>query len=394
MANKKNNDNIPQWSQSEGYMDNTRAERSSSAIVILSSIMIVLLLAAIVIAGTKLSDYLQNIGGTYVPQPSSEGSISLTIRDSDYSQGDNGFSAAEVYALAEKSIVRVRVYASAQQVLPTAECVGAILSEDGYILVNAFFLRGAAYVEVIDSESVSRSAALVGYDALSDIGIIKVNATKLTPVSGNSLTSLSGERVVSVVTLNGLSQSVCEDTVAAASRTLSYMFENMAYTDNFIQTGNDSACDGGLLFNRFGEFMGLYSSSVPAEYTQQCGFAVPVKYIISAANSIIANGFVSGRTLLPFTVADVPQFAAYRHGISSPCLLITETQPDIDSGISAGMLITTVNGSPCKTTEEFLQLMRSSSSGTVLTLALYNPITHDTETVQLTLSEQRGLWPD
>ena len=76
---------------------------------------------------------------------------------------------------------------------------GVIISQDGYILTCAHVVSGATSIKVQLSTGDSYDATVVGSDSTSDVAVIKIDATGLTPaVIGNSDALAVGETVVAV----------------------------------------------------------------------------------------------------------------------------------------------------------------------------------------------------
>ena len=97
---------------------------------------------------------------------------------------------------------------------------GVIISQDGYILTCAHVVSGATSVKVQLDNGDSYDATIVGSDSTSDIAVIKIEATGLTPaVIGDSDALAVGEVVVAVGNpLGTLSNSVTDGIISALNR--------------------------------------------------------------------------------------------------------------------------------------------------------------------------------
>ena len=58
---------------------------------------------------------------------------------------------------------------------------GVIISEDGYIITNAHVISGASQIKVRTSDKTEYEAEMIGSDSKSDIAVLKIEATGLTP---------------------------------------------------------------------------------------------------------------------------------------------------------------------------------------------------------------------
>ena len=58
---------------------------------------------------------------------------------------------------------------------------GVVLTQDGYLITNAHVVAGAQSVRVILHDNRALSASLVGFDAVEDLAVLKVEAEGLVP---------------------------------------------------------------------------------------------------------------------------------------------------------------------------------------------------------------------
>ena len=132
---------------------------------------------------------------------------------------------------------------------------GVIISPDGYIVTNDHVVDGAVDVNVTLSDRRILSAKVVGTDPLTDLAVIKVNASDLPSVPWGDSTQLHpGQTVLAFGNPFGLRFTVTRGIVSALNR------PNPSATDRrkpgqFIQT--DAAINpgnsGGPLVNAHGE---------------------------------------------------------------------------------------------------------------------------------------------
>ena len=126
---------------------------------------------------------------------------------------------------------------------------GVILSEDGRILTCAHVVDGATSITVQLSDDTEYPATVIGSDSSSDVAVLKIDATGLTPATiGDSNALAVGETVVAVGNPMGtLSGSVTDGIVSAVDRSVEVEGNAMSLiqTDAAISPGNS----GGGLFN-------------------------------------------------------------------------------------------------------------------------------------------------
>ena len=76
---------------------------------------------------------------------------------------------------------------------------GFIVSQDGYILTNNHVVADADHVKVTLLDNREFDARVVGRDPATDVAVIKINASRLTPIPlGNSDTPRIGDWVLAV----------------------------------------------------------------------------------------------------------------------------------------------------------------------------------------------------
>src|SRR5699024_8557532 len=119
---------------------------------------------------------------------------------------------------------------------------GVIISQDGYILTCAHVVDGATSVKVQLQNGETYDASIAGSDATSDIAVLKIEATGLTPaVIGDSDALAVGETVVAVGNpLGTLSNTVTDGIISALNREVTVEDNDMTLlqTNASISPGN------------------------------------------------------------------------------------------------------------------------------------------------------------
>src|SRR5690606_5902105 len=119
-----------------------------------------------------------NAGGGRPAAQSGQSSGSLTLNDLDSATAISG-----VAAVATPSVVTLQVAGGST----AGSRSGVIYSEDGYIITNAHVatLEGATSdpeIQVQLSDGTLYTGKLIGSDPFSDLAIVKIDATGLTPI--------------------------------------------------------------------------------------------------------------------------------------------------------------------------------------------------------------------
>ena len=124
---------------------------------------------------------------------------------------------------------------------------GVVLSADGYIVTNSHVISGADTITVELHDGATYPATVKGVYYDSDLAVIKIDATGLTPVEfADSDAVMQGETVYAVGNPEGtLSSSITKGIVSALDRTIQVSLD---VTDSQTQQGN--AQQGDDLFGR------------------------------------------------------------------------------------------------------------------------------------------------
>jgi serine protease Do len=170
---------------------------------------------------------------------------------------------------------------------------GVIVDPTGYILTANHVIQGADEIKVTLSDKREFKGKIVGSDAMTDIGIIKIEADSLPTIKwGDSDTLRVGETVLAIGSPYGLSQTVTMGIVSAVGRANVGIadYEDFIQTDAAINPGNS----GGALVNVKGELVGINTAifSTSGGY-QGIGFAVPTNMAKTVMDSLRTKGKVT-----------------------------------------------------------------------------------------------------
>ena len=182
----------------------------------------------------------------------------------------------------------------------SGEGSGIIMLEDSgktYILTCAHVIADGSSFKVTTNDDKEYDATMVGYDSQTDIGVLAIDKTGFQVATfGDSKDIEVGEECVAIGCPGGLEfkNSVTKGIVSAldvpVSSSIGYKNECIQ-VDAAINPGNS----GGALFNMQGQVIGINSSKIASTEYEGMGFAVPSNTAIETANSLIKNGYVTGR---------------------------------------------------------------------------------------------------
>ena len=175
---------------------------------------------------------------------------------------------------------------------------GIILTSDGYIVTCKHVVDGAETIKVILNDDSEHVATLVGSDSRTDLAVLKIDATGLSPATlGDSDMLTVGEDVIAIGNpLGELRGTATSGIVSALSRdvTVGSMDMSLIQTDAAISPGNS----GGGLFNASGSLIGIVNAKASASNSEGLGFAIPVSDVKSIISDLIDHGYVQGRAYL------------------------------------------------------------------------------------------------
>ena len=221
-------------------------------------------------------------------------------------------STAEIAAKNENSIVEISISTTASssffgEYTTTGSGSGVIISTDGYILTNNHVISSANDITVRLHDGTEYKATVVGSDSRTDVGIIKVEASNLTPVTiGDSSALVVGETAVVIGNpLGQLGGTVTDGIISALEREISIdgTTMNLIQTNAAINPGNS----GGGLFNSKGELVGIVVAKSSGLDIEGLGFAIPINDVKDVISDILDLGYVSGRPFLGVSLTNSKQ---------------------------------------------------------------------------------------
>ena len=198
---------------------------------------------------------------------------------------------------------------------------GVIIRPDGYIVTNNHVVAGATAITVTLNDNRQFDATVVGTDPVTDVAIIKVDATGLPTIPmGDSDQLRLGEWVLAIGSPLGaqLRGTITAGIVSAKGRSMpdhsgQFKIESFIQTDAAVNPGNS----GGALVNKKGELVGI-NTAIVSQTGAYSGysFAVPVNIVRRVVEDLIDYGSVK-RAVLGITMITVDKKIADEMKLSS-----------------------------------------------------------------------------
>ena len=313
----------------------------------------------------------------------------------------SGMTTAQVAKMVSPSVVVITteqvVYSQwswyGQSQVESGAGSGVIISSDGYILTCAHVVSGASNITVSIGDK-DYPATLVGEDTTSDIAVVKVDATGLTPATvGDSDNLKVGESVMAVGNpLGELGGTVTSGIVSALNRSVSIQGSSSVNTMSLIQmdASVSPGNSGGGLFNMNGELVGIVNAKSSDSDAEGLGFAIPVNDAVKVAQELLENGYVTGRPYLGisyYAVTDAQ--TAAQLGVNAYGVYIVEVVkggPADKAGLQAGDRIVSVDGSEVATQSDLGTLMQNHKAGDTIEITVARG--GQMQTVTVTLGEK------
>lgn len=234
---------------------------------------------------------------------------------------------------------------------------GFILSADGKLLTNAHVIEGADTVNVTLKDGRSFVGEVIGADPITDVAVIKIEATDL-PVAplGNTDNLSPGQWAIAIGNPLGLDNTVTAGIISALDRTstqvgISDKRVQFIQTDAAINPGNS----GGPLLNANGEVIGM-NTAIRAN-AQGLGFAIPIETAKRISDQLFETGEVQ-HPYLGIKMVNLDEEMRDRINQDNDInVRITETQgvvivrvledtPAAAAGLKKGDIIKEIDGEP------------------------------------------------
>ena len=270
---------------------------------------------------------------------------------------------------------------------------GVIISSDGYILTCAHVVDGASSITVtIDDKDYT--ATLVGEDTTSDVAVIKIDATGLTPATVGDSDSLKvGQSVMAVGNpLGELGGTVTGGMISALNRSVTIQGTSSTNTMSLIQmdASVSPGNSGGGLFNMNGELVGIVNAKSSSSDAEGLGFAIPINDAIKVAQQLLENGYVTGRPYLGITYLGVEDAqTAAQLGVNAYGVYVVEVVkggPAERAGLQSGDRIVSIDGTEIASKDDLGTLMQKHAAGDTLNITIAR--NGQMQTVSVTLGEK------
>jgi serine protease Do len=249
---------------------------------------------------------------------------------------------------------------------------GFIVSSDGYVMTNNHVVGEADKIEaVVEVNGVTRTylAKVIGTDPLTDVALIKIDATGLPQATlGDSDKLRVGDIVLAAGAPMELNRSVTQGIVSALGRSGMNIvgrgrtagYEDFIQTDASINPGNS----GGPLVDALGRVVGMNAG---------IGFAIPVNMAMRIVEDLIDSGSVR-RGFLGIQLEDIDREKAEMFGLEDQggalVSMVTENSPARAAGVEVGDVVVALDGLRVDSSSKLRLIVSSRKPGTEVTMTV------------------------
>ena len=297
--------------------------------------------------------------------------------------------STEIVSIAEvatKTIVQVQVgqLDENEEFISVGGGSGVVINENGLIITNHHVINGADGVRVIFEDGRMYEGQIIGSDQLTDVGLIQIDKTGLTPINiGNSTEIFVGDLAVAIghpLTL-GAAPTVTTGVVSALDRRLDVGNDAMnaavtlfglIQTDAPITRGSS----GGALLNKDGELIGITTAIATADVgAEGLGFAIPINLALNIVEDLLDDGRVL-HAFLGILGAQYFEVAEDGARVFSGVYIEELYGPSNDmyaigkAGALPGDIIKKVNENSVKTLDQLITILRSMRAEDPITIEI------------------------
>jgi serine protease Do len=255
----------------------------------------------------------------------------------------------------------------------SSEGSGVIATSDGYIITNHHLIDGTSSLKVTLPSGETYDAEVVGSDSVTDLALLKIDATNLDAAEFGSSGDLKvGDRVIAVGNPGGseFQSSATFGFVSALNRTITTSSEykmTCIQTDAAINPGNS----GGALVNSAGQVIGINSSKIVSTSYEGLGFAIPIDTALPIINDLRENGYVTNRAKLGISGQFIDSMTAQYYGLSKGYYVASISNSSAtEAGLDEGDVITQVDGEEITSANALTSQLLEKSPGDTVTLTV------------------------
>lgn len=386
----------PQYSgQQPPYNGGNKNGGKTSVSTILISSLLALLLG---LGGGFLGAKLGGGGSTVIKTEDGSKVVFQEIERSTDIGSQASYAVEDVAAAVADSVVEitteiVTTNSFLGQYISQGAGSGVIFTTDGYIVTNHHVIEGANKINVTLRNGTSYDAKLVGDDSKTDLALLKIEATGLTPavLIADSDQLKVGQTAIAIGNpLGQLGGTVTSGIVSALGREIEIQGETMTLlqTSAAINPGNS----GGGLFDDKGNLIGIVNAKSSGSDIEGLGFAIPANTVKKTIGDLMEYGYVKGRANLGLTYVTINSLAAaWLYSYDDYGVFISNVDMQSDAyaaGLQVGDMIVSINGAQIDSEEDIQAQTKNLKVGDTVNIVIRRR--GKDYKVDITLTEYKG----
>ncbi len=314
---------------------------------------------------------------------------------------DESSAIIDVAARAGPSVVRIFTTGidpnSATQQAQDGVGSGIIFDSNGWILTNRHVVAGTTDLTAQLKDGTKYKARVYGVDTLTDLAIIKVDATGLPAATlGDSDGLKVGELVVAIGSpLGTFDNSVTSGIVSALGRDITTdggHLRNLIQTDAAINPGNS----GGPLLDATGAVIGI--NTAIARDSTGIGFSIPIDIARPIMRQALAGEALARPYIgIQYVQIDPQVYKSLKLPVAAGAYVqildqngqptgedaVRASSPAADAGIKTGDIVISMNGQTIDALHPLDAVLTQFAPGDKITLEVIRGTEHKTITVTL-----------
>jgi S1-C subfamily serine protease len=313
-----------------------------------------------------------------------------------------GLSVPQIVEKLAPSIVRVQTESATLDAFGRTQPssgvgTGVIIDNQGHIVTNNHVVTlgtgdtPADHITVTLNDQTNVEATIVGRDQPTDLAVLKIDSSNLTPASfGDADSQQVGEDVVAIgfaLDLKG-GPTVTRGVLSAKGRTIDeqpFQINDALQTDAGINPGNS----GGPLVNANGEVIGINTAILPS--AQAIGFSISSSVVTPTVQALISNGKIE-RGYLGVGTVSVTKAIAQSFGlpVSSGVAVTTvgNGTPAQKAGLRPNDVIVKIDGQDVNNNGDLLSILAKRRAGDTVPIEYYRG--SDKKSADVTLAARPG----
>lgn len=248
----------------------------------------------------------------------------------------------DLFAKVSPSVVHITTHAIHRNIFtadirrtPSGTGSGFVWDKSGHIVTNLHVIEKAQAATVTLADNTNYEARLVGFDPLTDLAVLKIDAdaARLQPIAiGSSDDLLVGQKVFAIGSPFEFDQTLTTGIISGLNRRIGTertQLYGAIQTDAAINPGNS----GGPLLDSAGRLIGVNTAIISdSGGSHGIGFAVPVDLVNVTVPDLIRDGEISRPWMGVALRNPMTMYGPNGQVVELPGVMVIQVAPDGPAG--------------------------------------------------------------